>query len=386
METKARYLLIGLFTLSVILSIFGFVYWLHATGGLSQKTLYKIRFENSVSGLLVGSNVLFNGIKVGEVSQLDLNADQPELVLATISVDSATPIRSDTKVGIDFQGLTGAPVITLSGGKPLSPALLSSDGKPPLLVAPENAGRTLTQSAKETLSRLDNVLSENSNSFHDAIENISTFSKALARNSDRVDGILAGLEKMTGGSGGKPRMPIYSLNAPSDISRCPTRSELQLVVPEPAAAMSLNSDKLPIRGTFPDPRGFENGVLADTVPALVQAKIIESLENAQCFKSVTRVLEGLQSDAQLIVDIRSFGVFYDTTLKGEIDLSCKIVGNEGKILGTQIFREVSELKSSDIQGALKELNETFESLLKEMVIWVSRTAIISHQGQAKQKP
>lgn len=385
METKARYILIGFFTLSVFMSVFAFVYWLHNTGGLSQKTLYRIRFENSVSGLLVGSNVLFNGIKVGEVSQLDLNAAQPELVLATISVNNSTPVRTDTKVGIDFQGLTGAPVITLSGGKSQSP-LLSLDGQPALLEAPLNAGQTLTQSAKETLKRLDGILSENSTSFHDAIENISTFSKALARNSDRVDGILSGLEKMTGGSGGKPRQPIYSLSAPSEIPRCSERSEVQLVVPEPAAAMALNSDKLPIKGTLPDPRVFDNGVMADTVPALVQAKIIETLENAQCFKSVTRVIEGLQTDLQLIIDIRSFGISGDPVLKADIDLSCKLIGKEGKILGTQIFSSASELKSSDVQGAMSGLNETFGGTVKEIVGWVSRTSQIPRQGLSKQKP
>lgn len=385
METKARYILIGLFTLSVILSVFGFVYWLHNTGGLTQKTLYRIRFENSVSGLLVGSNVLFNGIKVGEVSQLDLNADEPELVLATISVDTSTPIRSDTKVGIDFQGLTGAPVISLSGGKSQSPLVLSQDGRPPLLEAPPNAGQTLTQSAKETLKRLDGILAENSSSFHDAIDNISTFSKALARNSDRVDGILSGLEKMTGGSGGKSRVPIYSLSVPNEIFKCPVRGEVQLVVPEPAAAMALNSDKLPIKGALPDPRIFDNGVLADTVPALVQAKIIESLENTKCFKSVTRLIEGLQTDVQLIVDIRSFGISGDPALKADIDLSCKLIGNEGKIIGTQIFSDTSELKSSDLQVAMSDLNETFGRILKDIVVWVSSTSQFTHQGQGKQK-
>ncbi|MFM7083787.1 MAG: MlaD family protein [Hyphomicrobium sp.] len=386
METKARYTLVGLFTLCVILSIFGFVYWLHNTGGLTQKTLYRIRFENSVSGLLVGSNVLFNGIKVGEVSQLDLNADEPELVLATISIDTSTPIRSDTKVGIDFQGLTGAPVISLSGGKSQSAPILSQDGRPPLLEAPPNAGQTLTQSAKETLKRLDGILSENSIPFHDAIDNISTFSKALARNSDRVDSILSGLEKMTGGAGGKPRLPIYSLSVPSEIFKCPVRGEVQLVVPEPAASMALNSDKLPIRGTLPDPRVFDNGVLADTVPALVQAKIIESLENTQCFKSVTRLIEGLETDVQLIVDIRSFGISGEPTLKADIDLSCKLIGNEGKILGAQIFSDTSELRSTDMQGAIGGLNESFGSLLKNVVVWVTKTSQTSHQREGKQKP
>ena len=67
METKARYALIGLFVSGAIAAAFAFVYWLHTTGGLGQRAVYQIRFENSVSGLLIGSNVLFNGVRVGEV-------------------------------------------------------------------------------------------------------------------------------------------------------------------------------------------------------------------------------------------------------------------------------------------------------------------------------
>ena len=62
METSARYTLIGAFVLAVILGIFAFVYWLANTGGLSDRQLFRIRFQSSVSGLLKGSNVLFNGI------------------------------------------------------------------------------------------------------------------------------------------------------------------------------------------------------------------------------------------------------------------------------------------------------------------------------------
>ena len=70
METRAPYALIGLFVLATIGAVFGFVYWLHNTGGLGERTVYRVRFENTVSGLLPAPRVLFNGIRVGEVTDL----------------------------------------------------------------------------------------------------------------------------------------------------------------------------------------------------------------------------------------------------------------------------------------------------------------------------
>ncbi|MGA7328320.1 MAG: MlaD family protein [Rhodomicrobium sp.] len=137
---QERVVLIGLFTLAAIAAGFAFVYWLETTGGLSKRTSYVIRFQSSVSGLLSGSAVLFNGIGVGEVTRLALVPDNPREVEAAISIDAATPVRTDTEVSLDFQGLTGVPVVILNGGtshhplrlesSPLCFSLISLPGKP----------------------------------------------------------------------------------------------------------------------------------------------------------------------------------------------------------------------------------------------------------------
>src|SRR6187397_2841243 len=155
METRAPYALIGLFVLAAIGAVFGFVYWLNNAGGLSKRTVYQVRFQNTVSGLLTGAAVLFNGIRVGEVTDLRLDPDNPLLVNATIAVSADTPVRADTKAGLDFQGLTGVPVVTLQGGgTPLSAAQKSS-AEPYVLVADPAAGQSMTTTARDTLRRLD---------------------------------------------------------------------------------------------------------------------------------------------------------------------------------------------------------------------------------------
>ena len=124
METRAPFVVVGAFVLAAIAAVFGFVYWLHNTGGLGPRATYHVQFDGSVPGLLVGAAVLFNGIRVGEVTDLGLAPDSPRRVNATISVASTTPVRSDTKVGLEFQGLTGVPVIALEGG-----TLLANSGE-----------------------------------------------------------------------------------------------------------------------------------------------------------------------------------------------------------------------------------------------------------------
>ena len=107
METRANYVVIGMFTLAVVAGVFGFVYWFQNIGGTGERAIYRVEFEGSVSGLRTGGSVLFNGIRVGEVTGLALNPKRPQAVIATISIDKSIAVRSDTEAGLEFQGLTG---------------------------------------------------------------------------------------------------------------------------------------------------------------------------------------------------------------------------------------------------------------------------------------
>ena len=69
METRANHALIGLFTLAVITTAFMFVYWFSGGRAQSGTKSYEVLFSSSVSGLSRGAQVLFNGLRVGEVAR-----------------------------------------------------------------------------------------------------------------------------------------------------------------------------------------------------------------------------------------------------------------------------------------------------------------------------
>src|SRR3954454_20597920 len=123
METRANYVVIGLFTLAVIAGGVGFVYWCSRAGDGGERATYRVLFDGAVSGLRTGGWVLVNGIKVGEGSDLRLNPQNPRQVLAIIAIDKAVPVRTDPRVGLDFQGLTGIASISVKGGAADAPAL-----------------------------------------------------------------------------------------------------------------------------------------------------------------------------------------------------------------------------------------------------------------------
>lgn len=372
METRARYALIGLFILAVIATTFGFVYWLENKGGFAERETYQIKFQGSVSGLLIGSAVLFNGIRVGEVTGLGLNADAPQDVIATIAVARGTPIRSDTVVNIETQGLTGGAAVALKGGSASSPLAAGEGGTPALLIAAPQAGQDWTQAARDAFQRVDDILQQNSESLHSAIKNIDTFADALARNSDKVDGILAGLERMTGGSSNPAQQPIYDLSAATGFPAPPEKTpDWLLVVPEPTTLMGFNVDKILLQPAEGESVPVADARWGDNLPILFQARLIESFENAGYARSVSRTRDGVASDFQLLIDIRSFQISTASEPTAEIDFIAKLVDKDGRIINASTFQGTAPVSGTDAPAYVKALDEVFAKLMTELVEWTT---------------
>jgi phospholipid/cholesterol/gamma-HCH transport system substrate-binding protein len=197
MERKANYALIGLFTFAVIAGAFGFIFWLHHSSGKKQAVAYRVIFDSSVSGLQVGGSVLFNGIRVGEVTNLRLDPDKPSQVVAMLAINKSTPIRSDTRVGLEFAGLTGVASVSLKGVSATTPLIEKEEGEPPTLKADPTASQDMMQAARNVLNKAEEVIAANQEALHQAIKDIAAFTATLARNSDNVDEIMKNTKEVT---------------------------------------------------------------------------------------------------------------------------------------------------------------------------------------------
>jgi phospholipid/cholesterol/gamma-HCH transport system substrate-binding protein len=364
METRAPFVIIGAFVLAAIAAVFGFVYWLHNTGGLGPRTTYHVQFEGSVPGLLVGAAVLFNGIRVGEVTELSLAPDDPRRVNAAIAVTSTTPVRSDTKVGLEFQGLTGVPVIALEGGRLLGPA-----GLVPTLIAEAGAGQSMTQAARDALRHVDAVLAENAGPIKTTIANLQVFSEGLARNTGKLDSIVAGLERMTGGDASPARKVTYDLRAASGFPSSPNRIlKGKLVIPEPTAVIRLDTQRFLFSPAAEHP-GFAEAMWADNIPKLIQAKLLESFENYDIVHAPLRSMDGMQADYQLLIDIRSFQISTDPEPVADIGLSARILNRDGKVVAARLFQDTRKLDKMEPAAANAAFDDAFGRIARDMIAW-----------------
>ncbi len=204
METRANNIAIGAFVLTVVGIAFLFTFWLLSAGDRSSRRDVKIIFPGAVTGLPIGGQVLFNGIRIGDVSALTYDPENPKLVVAIVRVDANAPLRRDTVASLGFTGLTGVAYVDLSGGTSHSPALFSkAPDIVPVMYARRSQFEDLLEGAKDimrkadsTLAHIDGLVTTARPEVEKTIKNLGVFTQALANNAQGVDDFLAGVTEM----------------------------------------------------------------------------------------------------------------------------------------------------------------------------------------------
>jgi len=372
MERQARFVLMGSLVLAFAMAIFGSVYWLHGIGTFGATAVYTIRFQGVAPAVGIGASVLFNGVRVGEVANIKFNPADPGEVLATIVIDQKTPVRVDTQVGVDTQGLIGGGVISLRGGAAASPAPSGVGGAPPVLAADPALVMGFSETARQVLQRIDKILADNADSLHATLSNLQVFSDALGRNSGHVDAIMQGLERMTGGGPAKAPMPTYDLAAPTSF---PSLKKLsgQLAVAEPTAVVMYETQRILLRAKDGGFTFVENAQWSDSLTKLVQAKLVQAYENAQLFSSVDVAVEGVTADYRLQTDIRSFNVSASPAPSADVALAAKLISADGKIVAERIFHRSVPIPTTGEADAIPGLNDAFVGVATDLVAWTSES-------------
>ena len=192
-----NYALVGGFVLVLGAALIAGVLWL-ASGGAFQKKydLYLAIMDESVSGLNMNAPVKYNGVEVGKVRGIQLDAANPDRVRLKFAIERGTPIKEDTVAVLKTQGLTGIAYVELAGGTRESPLLVATGEeeypvirtKPSLSARLENVLTTVLAKLDRTTSNIDAILSdENRLAFSSALADIAVVTHTFAARKDTID-------------------------------------------------------------------------------------------------------------------------------------------------------------------------------------------------------
>ncbi|MDZ4762134.1 MAG: MlaD family protein [Alphaproteobacteria bacterium] len=205
METRANYVLIGAFVLMAAAALMLFTVWISRAPFSRDFETYDVVFEGPVNGLGEGGEVRFNGIKVGEVTQLSLDRADPNRVIARINVDAQTPVRVDSVAQLNFMGITGVTFIQILAGSPDQPMLVRPESGVPAVIKTERTaldelfqgGQNLLTVSSEAINAVSDSLSEeNVQSLTGILNNIELASAKIAEKGGLIDTATAAMKSV----------------------------------------------------------------------------------------------------------------------------------------------------------------------------------------------
>jgi|TARA_R110002124_G_scaffold19407_1_gene77849 phospholipid/cholesterol/gamma-HCH transport system substrate-binding protein len=205
MERDAHYAAVGIATIALLAALAVFAIWLARLQFNNDYDVYDIVFYGPVRGLTEGGDVNFNGIRVGEVTDLHLDAKNSEEVIARIRIDATTPVRVTSRAQLEPQGITGLNYIQITAGSPSSPLLKAQypDNVVPVLQSQPSpiaellsgSGTVLAQTV-DALNRINRVLSDdNIRSFSTSLKNVESLTTELEARKGMIEQLEQSLIK-----------------------------------------------------------------------------------------------------------------------------------------------------------------------------------------------
>ena len=143
----------------------------------------------------------------------------------------------------------------------------------------------------------------------------------------------------------------------------------QLVVPDTGALILFDTQKILIRGGDGTYSTIDNVQWADNLPKLIQARIVQSFENAHQLSAVSRPLDQLTAEYRLELAIRSFQIDAEPSAKAVVDLTARLVNDKGVVTGARQFTASIPAKSTEGPDAAAALSEAFAKVAGEIVLW-----------------
>jgi phospholipid/cholesterol/gamma-HCH transport system substrate-binding protein len=182
---RATNLAIGTTALAIIAAGFVGMLAVQKIRAVRNQSPMRIVFNGSASGLRKGGFVNFDGVPAGEITSIKL--ESPTRIVAMVLIDNSAPIRKDTAIGIEFQGLTGVAAISLVGGAPAAPPVpLDADGIPVL-----SADWSEQQSITDTLHNVDHLIVDNESTIKDGLLSFESYTASLKSKGDEIERVMA---------------------------------------------------------------------------------------------------------------------------------------------------------------------------------------------------
>lgn len=161
----------------------------------------------------------------------------------------------------------------------------------------------------------------------------------------------------------------FSLSAAASLEG-PSAKNRQILVPQPSALKSLDSDQIVIRTSPSEIQYLAQSQWGDSLTKMVQAKLVQAFENTGRLGGVGMPGQGLAIDYQIVTDIRSFEVQTSGADTAVVVISAKLLNDRnGTVRAQKVFRATAPVAGSSNAAFVNALDAAFASVTADIIGW-----------------
>lgn len=204
MEPDKNYLFVGIFMVTLLLGMTGFIVWLVGNDTGHYDT-YQTFVSDSVNGLSVGSNVKYRGVDVGKVTIIEISRSNPAKIRIEMNILETTPITTSTIAVIQIQGITGVSYIELKGRVAKGQPRIEVKGKNkvPIIPSAPSEFRQIVDTIPDMLQKFTELANklgafasdENQARFANILTNMEQFSQTVGGTDENGQSMVRELQQ-----------------------------------------------------------------------------------------------------------------------------------------------------------------------------------------------
>ena len=191
-ETK-----VGVFVVTALVLLAATIYGVHATRTVRGQVRFKT-YLHDAGGLDADTSVLFGGIKVGQVTTVRPDTDDPTRIEIAFEVKAGTPLNGQSKAQVGTVSLMGTPSLLITTGSNEAPRLAPGS----VVASQESVSMSdvtrrfgvVIDNANNVLLDLHREIPEIAAQLHAVLDNVNRLTGA--ENQQQVRMVLAGVRTL----------------------------------------------------------------------------------------------------------------------------------------------------------------------------------------------
>jgi phospholipid/cholesterol/gamma-HCH transport system substrate-binding protein len=192
---------------------------------LKREKTYYIRYKNiSLTGLELGAQVKYQGIRIGRVENIIIDRKDISTLVVEISIGQDVPIKANTEAVMSLIGITGLKLIELRGGTNDAaelPPKSNIKAAPSLVESLSGRAEDIAQKVEMVLNNLLELTgASRQTSLFQLVDNAAVsldhFNEMMDGNQDNIQGIMTNLNLFTA------RLDTFMLQANTTLAQINT--------------------------------------------------------------------------------------------------------------------------------------------------------------------